>query len=708
MIKQKKLVSLVAVAILLFGTLFFGFKFVSQFLNNDSQVEDSTLVVSQPGIIEIGEKYKKVVVQVGGVELTNGLTDEIVVEASVGDGEVTLSDVSSKKMTLLGGGVNSIYISGGSSIQSVSIKRVDGNIRVVVTDTSNVSTMTVYDGSQDVVLEGQVGSVSIEAANININVNGSNMDSISVSGANTTVTVDENSNLNSATLTSTAEQSKYIFKGTVGSIQVDSNKSTIEVYGEVKDVTINDASENTTILVDKSGSIASMTSIASITTSGEGTIDEVTTDSKAKVSGTATVTVFNLPVNPVTPSKPSTTPTTKPASTGSTVSTSSSEGTSSSSSASSTSGSTSSTTTVNYTVAFNTNGGSSVSSLSLSNGSKIASSPTTSKTGYTFVGWYKEAALTNVWSFATDTVSANTTLYAKWTAKSVTISFTENGGSSVASISKDYGTAVSAPTIPTKTGYTFDGWYTNVGLTTSYTFSTMPASDLMLYAKWSVMSVTISFNENGGSTVASISKDYGTSVNAPTTPTKTGYSFDAWYSDSNLTTKYIFSTMPASNITLYAKWTPISFTINFDENGGSTVANISKDYGANVSAPTVPTKSGFTFDAWYSDVNLTTKYTFSTMPASNITLYANWIEITHTLEIFNKSTIGLPTVDVTVKLDGSSISSFTLLRNSEIVDSTTNGVITVPSQIISDLSVIRIKIDSITYQDSDSTLSVQN
>ncbi|MBK8419012.1 InlB B-repeat-containing protein [Candidatus Villigracilis saccharophilus] len=71
---------------------------------------------------------------------------------------------------------------------------------------------------------------------------------------------------------------------------------------------------------------------------------------------------------------------------------------------------------------------------------------------------------------------------------SYTITFNSNGGSAVGAITQPFGSAVSAPTAPTKTGNTFGGWYSDAGLTTAYTFTTMPASDITLYAKWTVNS----------------------------------------------------------------------------------------------------------------------------------------------------------------------------------------------------------------------------
>ncbi|MCK7486329.1 MAG: InlB B-repeat-containing protein [Bacillus subtilis] len=179
----------------------------------------------------------------------------------------------------------------------------------------------------------------------------------------------------------------------------------------------------------------------------------------------------------------------------------------------------------------------------------------------------------------------NITLYAKWTINSYTISFDSNGGSAVGSITQNYGTAVSAPTDPTKASYMFGGWYSDSGLTTQYAFTSMAASDITLYAKWNINSYTISFNSNGGSAVSSITQDAGTVVTEPADPTKTGYTFAGWYSDAGLTSAYTFTTMPGSNTALYAKWTINSYTISFEANGGSAVGSITQNYGTAVTQP---------------------------------------------------------------------------------------------------------------------------
>ena len=134
------------------------------------------------------------------------------------------------------------------------------------------------------------------------------------------------------------------------------------------------------------------------------------------------------------------------------------------------------------TVTFETNGGSAVESQVVDNGAQ-ASVPTSSKEGYTLVGWYTDEALTNEYDFAT-AVTEDITLYAKWDVKTYDVTFNVNGGSAVTKQTINHNEKVSKPTDPTKDGYTFGGWYTDVECTQAYDFNSNVTEDLSLYAKW--------------------------------------------------------------------------------------------------------------------------------------------------------------------------------------------------------------------------------
>jgi len=279
-----------------------------------------------------------------------------------------------------------------------------------------------------------------------------------------------------------------------------------------------------------------------------------------------------------------------------------------------------------YNVTFITNGGENIASISLKKGEKV-NCPDATKEGYSFVGWYTDESLNKAFNFDTE-LTDNLTLYAKWNINNYTITFNSEGGSVIDPITAEYNEAVNAPQPPEKTGYTFSGWYIDSEKNgEQYSFSTMPAEDLILFADWTINDYTITFNSNDGSSVNPITADFGTEITAPVAPVKEGYSFVGWYSNSSLTGNiYEFTTVPAENITLYAKWSVNTYIISFNTNGGDTMASQSYDYNETIITPDDPVRNGYTFIGWYNNAELTGEmYSFGgNMPAQNINLYASW------------------------------------------------------------------------------------
>lgn len=286
----------------------------------------------------------------------------------------------------------------------------------------------------------------------------------------------------------------------------------------------------------------------------------------------------------------------------------------------------------NYTVTYDGNGGTATpSTQSIPYDTTIPVLATATRTGYSFVDWYFNGSL-----FDSNTkITEDITLVAQWSINEYTISFNSNGGSAVGQIKQDYNTAVTAPANPTKTGYTFDGWYSDAGLTTAYTFTTMPAEDITLYAKWTANKYTVTFDSNGGDAPSVANKEvtYDQQYGALATTSRTGYTFKGWFTQASGGAKIEATNLvtTASHQTLYAQWEINQYTISFNSNGGSSINPITQNYNTNVSAPTPPTKTGYDFAGWYSDVGLTIAYSFTTMPAENITLYAKWTTITYTI-----------------------------------------------------------------------------
>ena len=271
-------------------------------------------------------------------------------------------------------------------------------------------------------------------------------------------------------------------------------------------------------------------------------------------------------------------------------------------------------------IAFDTNDGSVVAAQSVSYNS-VAKEPTApTKEGCTFAGWYTDAACTEIYNFATPVIE-DITLYAKWAH---VVTFETNGGSDVKEQKVAENTTAQRPADPTKTGYTFAGWYSDKVCETEYRFDKAVTSDITLYAKWDISKCIVTFNTNGGTTVAAQSVSYNSVAEKPTAPTKTGHSFAGWYTDKGCTKEYKFTEKVTDAITLYAKWDINYYNVTFNANGGSTVAAQSVSYNSVAKEPTEPTKTGYTFAGWYEDTDCTVEYTFKTPVTSDITVYAKW------------------------------------------------------------------------------------
>ena len=186
-----------------------------------------------------------------------------------------------------------------------------------------------------------------------------------------------------------------------------------------------------------------------------------------------------------------------------------------------------------YTITFKPENGGQDIVIKQDYGTAITAPANPTKTGYTFAGWDK--------TIPTTMPAGNMTITAQWTVNQYTITFDTAGGSEVPSITQDYGTAITPPAAPTRTGYTFAGWDREIP-------TAMPAENMTITARWQVNQYTITFDTAGGSEVAPITQDYGTTITAPANPTKTGYTFAGW-------DKTIPSTMPAGDMTITARWT---------------------------------------------------------------------------------------------------------------------------------------------------------
>lgn len=311
-----------------------------------------------------------------------------------------------------------------------------------------------------------------------------------------------------------------------------------------------------------------------------------------------------------------------------------------------------------YIVTFDTAGGSAVASQSVTGGRTAVKPADPVREGYTFGGWYMDSALTAAYDFALP-VTGNLTLYAKWdTVSSVTckVVFQTNGGNAITEQTVRTGEKVTKPEDPVKSGFEFAGWYTDSFLKKTYDFDVAVTQDITLYARWrntgngsaggstyvpstnpspspSPIVYTVTFDSNGGSTVASQTVTAGEKAVKPEDPAREGYTFAGWFEDEALSKAFDFSASLSSSLTLYAKYIPlvIYYEVAFVSNGVSDAENMPSvqtvKSGEYAMVPSAPIRSGYTFNGWYIDEELTHEYDFKTVVAANITLYAKWTPV---------------------------------------------------------------------------------
>ena len=279
-----------------------------------------------------------------------------------------------------------------------------------------------------------------------------------------------------------------------------------------------------------------------------------------------------------------------------------------------------------YTLTFDANGGGTPvpASKTVTYGSAYGSLAATSRTGYTFAGWFTAASGgTQVTAATIVNTAGNHTLFAQWTANTYTLTFDANGGSTPVPASKTvtYGSAYGALATTSRTGYSFAGWFTAASSGTQVTAATIvnTAADHTLYAQWTANTYTVTFDANGGNTPVPASKTvtYGSAYGALATTSRTGYSFAGWFTAASSGTQVTAATIvnTAADHTLYAQWTANTYTVTFDGNGGSTPVPASKvvTYGSAYGALATTSRTGYTFAGWFTAASGGTQVTAATI-----------------------------------------------------------------------------------------------
>ena len=316
-----------------------------------------------------------------------------------------------------------------------------------------------------------------------------------------------------------------------------------------------------------------------------------------------------------------------------------------------------------YTVGFNMHGYGSAIDDRVQDYYTLVTQPSdpTTASAYVFRGWWKESTYDNQWNFASDHVTATTTLHAKWLAY-VNVAYNKgtNGTGTNTTDKKVTGENLTLKgAIFTRTGYTQTGWATSDGGTKAYdlgeTYSTQSA--LTLYPVWTAKTYAVTLAPNGGSgSNQAITATYDAAMpstlsdgeTAIVAPTKTGYDFDGyWYS----TTQYYDEELNSVRnwdrtavTTLNAKWNAKSYTITLTHEGetgyGSTgTTSVSATYDATMpSIGTLPTPAtGYKFQGYFTESNGGgTQFTDATgawQPVADYVEDGKWVNA-GTLELF--------------------------------------------------------------------------
>lgn len=458
--------------------------------------QQDVLIVDTAETITVGDSYEKVVVKSTGAILENGKVDEIIIEATVADGEVTLNNIQGTLLTIQGGGTSSIYVIGSSSFDVVRIKREDGAVRVVAEDGSVLKVVEIEDGSQDVILSGNIGDVMINAAGINVVAESkSKVGKVTINGKDSTFTILEDAFVDCIDVDNKAHNTKLIVDGTVDEvtnhsdatkIKVKGNvkkistfkKSSIEVAGLVQEVIIMDGAEGSELIIAKDGVVEIVRAKAPVLISGDGSLEQLITKDKELVSGNLVPNKSKVQEDPLidqeevitkpeTPSTPRPTPPIlpKPEEPSKPV-------------------------VRQYVVSFLDHDGKLIEKVTVEEGKEAKAPKEPSRLGYTFDGWDRDFKK----------VTEDLQIVAKYKINLYVVTFVDYDSSELDKQIVEYGSNAKEPTEPTRDGYIFIGWnkeFNNV------------VSDLEVKAQYEKNIKVSAINVTGQGGVTTITTDGG-------------------------------------------------------------------------------------------------------------------------------------------------------------------------------------------------------
>lgn len=205
------------------------------------------------------------------------------------------------------------------------------------------------------------------------------------------------------------------------------------------------------------------------------------------------------------------------------------------------------------------------------------------------------------------------------------VNFDSRGGSPVPSQKVLHAAPTTKPADPTREHYTFTGWF-DEATSEAWRFSVRILDNTTLYAGWTLNKYQVTFDNQNGTLSKGVAVDAGSTVVAPESPTRRGYSFTGWSREKSGTSSYDFASAVTEPFTLYATWKPKDYIVFLDPNGGKNAdaSTLTAAFDSILSPPASPTRHGFEFTGWHSDKQATKPYDFTAKVSGNVELYAGW------------------------------------------------------------------------------------
>ena len=268
--------SLFTLMIMLLVTMVIGCSKKPVDLENDTLLE-----INKSQVITLDDDYIKVVVTIEDVILNDGKVDHLVLDKSIQDGNVTLNNIEGRLLEVKGGGSNSIYVN-GSSFDNVEVKREEGAIRLALDEISKISTLTVLEGSKDVIISGNIDNLDVNASSITIENTNTTLNRGTINGSNNVFILDINSSIEE--LYVNGDNNEIVINGYVERLIV-SGKSNITINGNVKEIIFLDGSDESTITITSDGSVDEVTTDVLINANGDGIINNFVLKENGDVNG---------------------------------------------------------------------------------------------------------------------------------------------------------------------------------------------------------------------------------------------------------------------------------------------------------------------------------------------------------------------------------------------------------------------------------------